>query len=156
MQIRSAGDSETETIKKLIYSVLVEYGLEPDPSGTDEDLEAIDESYHLNHGYFGVMEDDGKVFATIGLRRVDDHCCELRKMYMLSGYRGKGYGGQLMRFALNKAQKLGYQRVVLETASPLIEAIALYEKYGFQEYSPESLANRCDKAFELNLINAKN
>jgi putative acetyltransferase len=54
-----------------------------------------------------------------------------------------------MEFALSKAKELG--RVILETASPLKEAIGLYKRYGFKEFNPEHLSARCDQAFELYL-----
>ena len=39
----------------------------------------------------------------------------------------------------------------IETATPLKEAVALYKKFGFNEYQPTHMAARCDQAFELYL-----
>jgi len=41
--------------------------------------------------------------------------------------------------------------MILETASPLKEAVSLYKKYDFVSYYPEHLADRCDQAFKLEL-----
>ncbi|MFT5422133.1 MAG: putative acetyltransferase, partial [Candidatus Endobugula sp.] len=58
-------------------------------------------------------------------------------------------GKTLMEFTIKTAKELGFSRITLETASPLREAIALYQKYGFKEYTPVHMASRCDQAFEL-------
>lgn len=41
--------------------------------------------------------------------------------------------GQLRLFLLEKARACGYQRLILWTASPLVDAIRLYQKYGFHK-----------------------
>lgn len=151
MNIRKADNTDIEAIKEVIFEVLEEYGLQPDPESTDSDLSDIEGNYILNGGYFGVIEENGKVVATVGIYKVSAHVCELRKMYMLSSLRGKGIGKKLIEFALAEAKELGFTKVVLETASQLVEAIALYKKYGFTEYQSDHLVPRCDQAFELEL-----
>jgi len=149
LNIREATRADQNGIKKMIYSVLEEYGLSPDPASTDRDLEDIEKYYTKNAGYFGVLEEENTIVASSGILRIDDCSCELRKMYMLANQRGKGLGKKLLEFSLEKAKTLGYSHVTLETASPLREAIGLYKKFGFKEYSPKHLSNRCDKAFEF-------
>jgi len=151
LNIRPAKDSDTDEIKSLVFGVLREYGLQPDSGSTDEDLESIEAHYTRNGGYFGVVEEGSLIVATIGLFRVDETTCELRKMYILPNQRGQGLGKQLMEFALSKAREMGFKRVVLETASPLKEAIGLYRRFGFREFVPDHMASRCDQAMELNL-----
>lgn len=151
MNLRSASNQDSEQIKSVVFTVLEEYGLKADSSRTDKDLDSIEESYFSNNGFFGVIEVESVIVATVGLHRVDENTCELRKMYSLPSQRGKGLGKRILEFALSKAKELGYSRVVLETASPLKEAIGLYRKYGFREFNPEHLSTRCDQAFELDL-----
>jgi len=149
LNIREAKQSDSESIKNVVFEVLKEYGLDPDPGTTDKDLDAIDKLYGENGGYFGVIEDLNKVVATVGIFKVSETTCELRKMYALPNQRGKGLGRKLMEFSITKAKELGFERIILETASPLVEAISLYKKYGFIEYQPDHLSARCDQAFEL-------
>lgn len=151
MNIRPATSADTEAIKTLVFSVLREYGLSPDSDTTDKDLDAIEEIYFQRGGYFGVVEDNNRIVACVGLHRETADTCELRKMYCQLGNRGKGLGKKLLEFALDKARELGFSHVTLETASSLKEAISLYQKYGFVSYSPDHLSERCDQAFELYL-----
>lgn len=151
MNIRPATDADSAAIKRLIYGVLGEYGLRPDPDATDKDLDSIERTYRDNGSYFGVVEEQGRIVATVALLRIDEATCELRKMYVLADQRGRGLGRQLLTLALDKARQAGFKRVVLETASPLYEAIALYRRFGFRAYQPDHMSCRCDQAMELYL-----
>ena len=153
LKIRLATNADSENIKNLVYSVLQEYSLAPDPQATDRDLDDIEGNYLNNNGYFIVVEDNGRLIACMGLFRVNADTCELRKMYALPVARGKGLGKTLMDRAITQARELGYSRMILETASPLKEAITLYRKYGFTPFQPTHLSCRCDQAFELALNN---
>jgi putative acetyltransferase len=151
MNLRPASNTDSEQIKSVVFTALKEYGLKPDSDSTDKDLDSIEERYFSNNGFFGVIEIENVIIATVGLYKVNENTCELRKMYSLKSQRGKGLGKSIMEFALFKAKELGYSRVILETASPLKEAIGLYKKYGFKEFNSEHLSARCDQAFELHL-----
>jgi len=51
-----------------------------------------------------------------------------------------------------RAKEIGFRRIVLETASVLKEATALYRRYGFQPYQAPHLSQRCDGAYVLDLV----
>lgn len=147
VKIRDAKNSDSDAVKRVVFSTLIEYGLTPDSSTTDKDLDSIEESYFLKGGYFGVVEQNNQIVATVGLHRENDTTCELRKMYCLRSARGQGLGKQLLEFSIQKARELGFTRMVLETASPLKEAIGLYKKYGFVHFKPDHMSARCDQAY---------
>ncbi|MEW6196667.1 MAG: GNAT family N-acetyltransferase [Bacteroidota bacterium] len=150
--IRSATNKDRAIITDLIFNILREYGLKTDPEKTDSDLTDIEQNYFARNGIFDLLENEnGKVIATVGIYKIDNETCELRKMYLLKEERGKGYGKLLLNHALQKAEELGYKKIILETASALKEAIALYEKHGFKRYYPEHLSGRCDQAYYLEL-----
>jgi putative acetyltransferase len=130
----------------------MEYGLQPDPEGTDADLKNVAVSYQLPGGLFDVLMDEtGEIVGTIGLFPVTKDRCELRKMYLARRVRGLGYGRRLLEHALTEATTRRFHRLELETASVLVEAIALYEQYGFHRFTPNHLAPRCDCAYYLTL-----
>ena len=152
MKLRRAGNKDRETVTELVYGVLKEYGLKPDPSATDADLVDIERSYFERGGAFFVLEDaDGSIIGAYGLYPVEDRTCELRKMYLHKAHRGRGLGSFLLDSALAQARELGFRKVTLETASVLKEAMALYESYGFAEYEPDHMSSRCDQAYFLEL-----
>ena len=146
--LRPATNADRQGVEDLIFSVLGEFGLRPDPEGTDADLGDIVAYYQ--GGIFDVLVDRGGVIVgSVGLFRVDGETCELRKMYLRPAVRGSGQGRRLLEHALAEARRLGYRRITLETASPLTAAIALYRRYGFRPVTREHQAARCDQAFVL-------
>jgi putative acetyltransferase len=150
--LRRAGNEDRQGVTNLIYGVLREYGLKPDPKATDADLEDIEQSYFARGGVFFVLADrDGSIIGAYGLYPIENQVCELRKMYLHKSRRGRGLGKFLLDSALAQAGELGFRRVTLETASVLKEAIALYESYGFVEYKPDHMSSRCDQAYVLEL-----
>ncbi len=156
MKIRLATNQDKEQIQNIVFGILSEYGLKNDPNGTDSDLNDIEANYIARGGTFVVVENDAsQIVGTAGLFYLRSGVCELRKMYLLKETRGKGVGKQTMEYLLAKARELGFQRIELETASVLVEAISLYTRYGFRPIEGGHLLTlRCDKAYALDLIPA--
>ena len=152
-QIRNADNRDIIAIKAIIFSVLREYSLVPSETGKDKDLEDIESSYIYGNGYFGVVidTDANTMVGTIGLYPMDSNTCELRKMYLLPHARGRGLGSFLLTTAIQIAKEKGYKTIVLETVSPLVEAISLYRKFGFTEITPREINDRVDQAFMLQI-----
>ena len=151
-KLRLANNTDHENITRLVFDVLKEYDLKPDPSSTDADLEDIESSYFERGGTFLVLEaKDSSIIGAYGLYPMENKTCELRKMYLHKTYRGQGLGKFLLEDALSRAKRLGFETMILETASVLKEAIALYKSYGFTEYQPDHLSDRCDQAYQLKL-----
>jgi putative acetyltransferase len=151
-RLRPAKNKDCGKVTELVFDVLKEYNLKPDPAVTDTDIKDIKHSYFERGGTFYVLEEkDGSIIGAYGLYFLDKQTCELRKMYLHSSYRGKGLGKLLLEDALLKARQIGFKKMTLETASVLKEAISLYKSYGFVEYEPEHLSSRCDQAFILEL-----
>jgi len=151
-RLRPANNEDCEKIANLVYGILKEYNLRPDPEATDADLKDIEQSYFERGGTFYVLEEkDGSIIGAYGLYAVEEQTCELRKMYLHNAFRGKGLGKLLLESALSEAKQLGFKKIVLETASALKEAISLYKSYGFVEYTAEHLSSRCDQAYLLEL-----
>ncbi|UCG46376.1 MAG: GNAT family N-acetyltransferase [Phycisphaerales bacterium] len=150
--LRPANNKDRRAIKKLVYEVLEEYGLMPDPDATDADINDIDSAYFKRGGVFYVLEEsDGAAIGCYGLYPLGHQACELRKMYLVRAHRGKGLGRFMLEEALARARRMEFTTVVLETASVLKEAIDLYESYGFRQYEPEHISSRCDRAYRLEL-----
>lgn len=151
-RLRPADNRDCEDIARLVFDVLKEYDLKLAPASTDADIKDIESSYFKRGGAFLVLvEKDGSIIGAYGLYPIEKHTCELRKMYLHKAYRGKGVGKLLLEDALSRARQLGFKKMVLETASVLKEAIALYKSYGFAEYQPNHLSSRCDQAYLLEL-----
>lgn len=149
---RNALPGDENQVLKLIEIVLSEYNLNLEPQGADKDVTDLTYNYLKNNGWFQVVENDEKIIGSIGIYKIDDNECELRKMYLYPEYQGQGIGSTLMRNALAKAKELGYKSMTLQTNSILNKALPLYEKYGFVNDNTLEVCSRCDIAMRRELV----
>lgn len=147
---RRARKIDEEAIRQLIFSILDEYGLKAAHETTDADLFDI-EAFYAGGVFELLVGEDGALMGTLGLRKLDEARCELRKMYLDRKYRGRGLGKRLLGRAILRARELGFSRIELETATVLKEAIGLYRSAGFTPIALSGCASRCDKAYALDL-----
>ena len=152
MFIRSAKNEDRDRVVALVFSVLSEFGLPPDPDLRDADLDDIEGNYIIPGGVFEVIEDkQGELIGTVGLYRLDDETCELRKMYFDQRIRGKGLGKQVLERIIVKARTLGFRRIQLDTVSVLKAAIHLYISAGFLPIKTDHVSARVDQTYALDL-----
>ncbi len=146
-----AGNKDIPAIKKIVFSVLREYGLSPDESGKDNDLNDIEKNYFAGNGFFGIVVEieTNDIVGTFGLFPAAIDTYELRKMYLLKQARGRGAGTLILNTCTDIARENHYKKITLETISVLKEAVSLYKKFGFTEIAPVEINERVDQAFEL-------
>ncbi len=150
--IRPATAADAQPIRALVRSVLDEYGLAPDPSGIDRDLEDPIASYAGEGGQLdAVVDESGRLVGCCGVVPHGEGSCELRKMYLAKEARGHGLGRRLLDRALAFARGRRFPRIELETASVLEAALALYRAAGFRVLERRPAARRCDRAFAMDL-----
>lgn len=65
------------------------------------------------------------------IKPVDEVSIEIKRMYVLPEYRGKGTASRILQELESWAIELGYQSCVLETGKFLKPAVALYESQGY-------------------------
>jgi putative acetyltransferase len=153
---RLASNADGRRLAEIVASVLAEYGLRFAPDTTDADLADIETHYTRRGGIFEIAQNDrGEVLGMYGIYPLEQHRCELRKMYFLPAARGLGLGKQALDRAVAHALRLGFDSMVLETSSVLKEAIRLYTRFGFVPFQSDHLSGRCDQAYILRLGSTK-
>ena len=152
-RLRPATAADAAVLRELVFGVLAEYGLHPEPEGIDADLADVDSTYGQKGGRFDVLVDaHDQIVGTVGLLPRSDGEIELRKMYLRSEFRGRGLGRFLLAHALGVARARGFRRMTLETATVLCEAGRLYERHGFLPVANcGTYSCRCDLVMALDL-----
>ncbi|WP_255153995.1 GNAT family N-acetyltransferase [Ferruginibacter sp. HRS2-29] len=120
-------ESANPDFKKLVAE------LDADLAIRDGDEHAFYAQYnHVTHiKHVLVMYYKGMAVGCGAIKEFDDSCMEVKRMYVLPAYRGKGIAGLLLAALEAWAKELGYSTCVLETGIRQPEAIALYKKNNY-------------------------
>ena len=101
----------------------------------DEEVEHLEIKYGLPFGRLYLVYYDGALAGCIGLRKIDELNCEMKRLYVRPQFRGKHIGGYLVKRIIEEAKEIGYTYMLLDTLPFLKNAIHMYKKYGFYEIS---------------------
>lgn len=92
-------------------------------------------------GAFLVARAGAEPIGCGGLKRLDDETCEIKRMYLVPGWRGKGLSRALLDALEDCARELDYVRVRLDTGDRQPAARALYDDAGYRPI-PDYNGNR--------------
>lgn len=70
------------------------------------------------------------------LRLIDDDTAELKRMYTRANVRGQGIARVILHALEQQAVRLAVRRLVLETGTRQLAALAFYGKEGFEDIEP--------------------
>lgn len=133
MQIRPLQPKDREQVKELISGILskeFKFGHSAYPYG---DLDSIDKVYGGRREGFFVLEDNSKVVGTVGVKEESKKTAIIRRLFVDSSRRRKGFGGLLIDRALDYCRQRGYHEVVFHAATSMKSAIDLCGSRGFKE-----------------------
>ena len=100
-------------------------------------LEAIDDLQKPNVLLVGCFYDDRLVASGAAkLMRDDGDYAEIKRVFVLEAYRGRGLSRRLMDFLEGELRLRGVELLRLETGVRQPEALALYRKLGYIERGP--------------------
>ena len=75
-----------------------------------------------------VLYEEENAVGCGAIKPYDKNSAELKRMFVIPEFRGKGYASKLLTELENWAKELGFESVILETGIKQLEAIKLYEK----------------------------
>ncbi len=132
----------------VIEEVLQEFGLPWQPDEADRDVIEVEEYYLQTGGEFWVVEYGHRIIGTAGYYRIKRgfNSVEVRKMYLLPLFRGRGLGKYLLTLLESSIQQKGYQEIWIETVTILQQAVKLYQNYGYQAATGVE-TKRCDLVY---------
>ena len=79
---------------------------------------------------------DEEVAGCVAVRKFETNICEMKRLYIRPHYRGDKIGRMLAEKIIAEAIKLGYSKMLLDTLTPLKEAMSLYRSLGFRKRDP--------------------
>eukprot|EP01084_Bolivina_argentea_P168654 292435_1 len=88
--------------------------------------------------------------------------CELKRLYIQPKHRGNGFAKRMVKKCINRAIKLQYNKIRLNTLSSMSTAQNIYKKMGFIQVTPmetiddDKKSNKDVVFFELNIARKNN
>lgn len=97
----------------------------------DDEVKELGEKYGMPNGRLYVAYLNSDIVGCVALRQLDDRFCEMKRLYVRPGYRGKHIGNALIEQVIADARQIGYKHMRLDTFPFMDRAIQMYYRYGF-------------------------
>lgn len=99
----------------------------------EDEIRDLEAKYGQPEGRLYLALWDGETAGCIALRKLDDGCCEMKRLYVRPAFRGHRIGDALVDRVIRDAKAIGYRTMLLDTLPFLESAIHMYRKRGFYE-----------------------
>jgi putative acetyltransferase len=141
LSLSAAITPEQLTVVRLLFQdYQASLGIDLCFQGFQQELRELPGDYVEPAGGLLLASVDGRPAGCCAFRPLisSDHlnACEMKRLYVRSGFRGLGLGRQLVEAIVERARQAGYSTMLLDTLSDMESARALYQEVGFTETAP--------------------
>lgn len=127
---------EIETVQALFREYAASIGGEICFQGFEKELAGLPGEYAPPNGRLYLAYVNDAVAGCVGLRKIGEGICEMKRLYVRPLHRGKGVGRQLVLELFKDAREIGYSKMRLDTLPSMKRAQELYQALGFKPTEP--------------------
>jgi len=134
--LRAETDDDFEQARSLFEEYAASLGIDLGFQHFDEELSNLPAQYSLPNGVLLLAFSEDQTAGCVALRKLDRGVCEMKRLYVNPQFRSLKIGRLLAEKIVEEAQKLGYNRIRLDTLPSMTQAQSLYKSLGFREIVP--------------------
>ena len=97
----------------------------------EQEIAALPGAYAPPSGCLLLASVAGQPAGCVAFRQLDPARCEMKRLFVLPAFRGRGIGQQLVCELLQQARRAGYERMLLDNHPWMIAAERIYRAAGF-------------------------
>jgi ribosomal protein S18 acetylase RimI-like enzyme len=125
-----------EWVRKLFQQYAEFLGFDLEFQGFSEELANLPGDYSPPQGCILMAVRAEEFVGCVALRPLEDRICEMKRLFVLPGLRGRKIGQALARGIIDEARTRSYERMRLDTIEFMTEAKQLYRSLGFRPIKP--------------------
>lgn len=133
IEYRKLGKADVGAAKELIGEYVRSLPADISYQGVHGELASFPAKYAEPDGAFIVAADGPALAGCVGLRRLPDGLCEMKRLFVRDAYKGRGIGRALASAIIGEAAAKGYRAIRLDTLASMEAAVGLYRSLGFVE-----------------------
>jgi GNAT superfamily N-acetyltransferase len=135
--IRAESREQVKSARQLFEEYAAALGLNLCFQDLERELAELPGRYAPPCGRLLLAVHEGEVAGCVGLRKIGDRTCEMKRLYVRPLFRGLGIGHALAAKIIEEARTIGYARMRLDTLpAQMAKAIKMYRALGFREIEP--------------------
>ena len=102
----------------------------------DDELNNFPQKYKEPEGTFIIAKTNNIIIGCVGIRKMENKICEMKRLFVNDNYKGKGIGKKLVEKIIEEAKIKNYKKIRLDTLNTMKTALDIYYKNGFYIIEP--------------------
>lgn len=130
--IHATTKAHYQSARNLFIQYADSLGFDLEFQGFSRELAELPGNYEPPAGCILLAAIDDGYAGCVALRPLQNKICEMKRLFVIPAYRGRGIGKALAKAVIAEARKQGYQKMRLDTIESMQAARGLYFSLGFK------------------------
>ena len=130
--IRATTDDHYQSARELFIEYADSLGFDLEFQGFSRELAELPGDYKSPSGCILLAASAEGYSGCVALRPLQNNICEMKRLFVLPQYQGRGIGRALAGSVIEEARNIGYKRMRLDTVESMQAAQKLYNSLGFK------------------------